>query len=178
MGTQDMLGSLIKRERRNLEFAVGEMVHKALVAALFFVAACFGTAALALYWSRLYGAETAYIMLAALFAGIGLLAALFMALPRKGPALDDSPLANGANASTAAPEDLARGYEAMTEADKELLKAALMSAAPVAVPGLIRIILKNLPLIAVIAGVVAMVIQGSKSAAEAPSAEPAPAPAE
>ena len=62
-----------------------------------------------------------------------------------------------ADAETASPsaaaDDTAQDQQArgpLSQTDKDLLVAALTSAAPIALPGLLRILLKNLPLLAVI----------------------------
>ena len=141
-----MFGSLFRRAQATVDNAVGQIVNRTIVAIPFLVAAGFGTAAIAMRLNRELGAETASLVLAAAFSVIGLLTALViyaraehpaaMAEEEDEPAEPDAPLSDDAS---------------MNAIDRELLKAALTTAAPIAVPGLLRTLGRNLPLVAAVA---------------------------
>lgn len=143
-----MFASIFKRAQATVDSAIGQAVNRAFIAVPFLVALGFATAALSLRVNREYGAETGNLIVSSLFVAFGLMAALAVSL-RRSPA--DRPAADAeqpvstfeASSSTVDPP-------ALTEADRELVLAALASAAPIALPGLIRTILRNLPLTLII----------------------------
>ncbi len=144
-----MFGMLFKRAQATVDRAIDGLVNRAIVAIPFLVAAGFGTAALALRLNREYGPETGSLILAGGFAFLGLLAALVMrgrseAAPQGEEATEPAPGPGATAADTAEAPDLAG-------ADRELMMAALTSAAPIAIPALVRTIGRNLPLVAAVA---------------------------
>lgn len=142
-----MFGSIFRRAQATVDNAIGQIVNRAIVAIPFLVAAGFGTAALAMRLNREFGPETGSLVLAAVFAVVGLLTALVVNSRAEKPAakLEET-------AEAAAPETAAAAEQPGTsDIDRELVMAALTSAAPIAIPGLLRTIGRNLPLVAAIA---------------------------
>ena len=141
-----MFGSLFRRAQATVDNAIGQIVNRAIVAIPFLVAAGFGTAAVAMRLNRELGPETASLVLAAAFSAIGLLTALVVY------ARTEKPAAVTEDVSEAAEPDAALSDDAgMNDIDRELIKAALTTAAPIAIPGLLRTLGRNLPLVAAVA---------------------------
>lgn len=144
-----MFASLFRRAQATVDRAVETLVTRAIVAVPFLVAAGFGTAALAMRLNREYGPETGSLILAGGFAALGLLVALVMRVRAESPPApeaipEETADAAAVNSETAAAADL-------TGADRELIMAALTSAAPIAIPAVVRTIGRNLPLVAALA---------------------------
>jgi hypothetical protein len=153
-----MFQRLFKRAESAAESAIDQIVAKytgRLMAAIpLLIAAGFATAALAIKMVELYGAVTGYGLMAALFAVIGLFATAIVGIrSRTTPqaAAAEEPVAAAAEPEAAADDPF----------DTSLLtpevKAILASLAPVAVPGIARGVVKNLPLLLILA-VVGLVI--------------------
>jgi hypothetical protein len=141
-----MFGSLFRRAQATVDNAIDSVVNRAIVTIPFLVAAGFGTAALAMRLNREFGAETGSVILAFGFVGVGLLAALIVHGRRSRPA----------EVVEEAAESAERTAEAATEpgisdVDRELVMAALTTAAPLALPAILRALGRNLPLVAAIA---------------------------
>ncbi|HPG89477.1 MAG TPA: hypothetical protein PLD46_07460 [Hyphomicrobium sp.] len=138
-----MFSALIHRAQSTVDNAIGQVVNRAIIAIPFLVAGAFATAALAFRLVREFGPETANLMLAGMFLVLGIMSAFIFRV---------RPLSEGA-AHDAVPEALAdpqtvkSADSSIDGADRELLMAALTSAAPIALPALIRAILRNLPLV-------------------------------
>jgi predicted permease len=142
-----MFSSIFNRAQRTVDNAIGQAVNRLIIATPFLIATGFGTAAMYLRLDREYGAETATLILAAAFSIVGLLA-LAILLPRRSQL--DAPAAEAPAAASASDADQTGTAPSMSDSDRELLMAALTSAAPIALPGLVRTLLRNLPLVAVI----------------------------
>ncbi len=151
-----MFQAIINRAQSAINDAVASAATRALMAVPFLLAAGFGVAALYLRLAREYGAETATMLMAALWTAVGLVVAAILASRRND---DDTSGASDAayedkRSETAASGDTAQPTTgptlAFSGAEKDLLLAALTSAAPIAMPQLARLLLRNLPLIAVI----------------------------
>jgi len=141
-----MLGSLFRRAQATVDNAIDHAVNRALVVIPFLIAAGFGTAALAMRLNREFGAETGSLILAGGFVLLGLVVALIV----------HSRSSKTTEAAAEAAETVNREAEkaadpAMANVDRELLMAALTTAAPIALPGLLRAVLRNLPIVAAIA---------------------------
>ena len=67
-----MFGMLFRRAQATVDRAIDGLVTRAIVAIPFLVAGGFGTAALALRLNREFGAETASLIMAGGFVGLGL----------------------------------------------------------------------------------------------------------
>ena len=141
-----MLGSLFRRAQATVDNAIDQVVNRALVAIPFLIAAGFGTAALSMRLNREFGPETGSLILAGGFVVVGLFVALIvhsqMAKPAE-PAAETTESAERAADETTDP--------ALANVDRELLMAALTTAAPIALPGLLRAVMRNLPIVAAVA---------------------------
>lgn len=150
-----MFGFIVKKAQATVDNAIGQVFNAVLVAVPLFVAGGFGTAALLRYLDRTYGTDAAYLILACGFGVLSLVALLVMNArsPRSTP-LDDEPEA--ASEPTEEP-NFVEQLGSMSKTDRELLLSALTTAGPYAIPGLLRLIVRNLPLIlAVLAAVFVM----------------------
>lgn len=139
-----MFGFIFRRAQATVDNAIGQVVNGFLVAVPLFVAAGFGTAALLRYLDRTYGTDAAYLILACGFGVIGLVALLAMnARSRNAPA--DAGTEDGAEET--ADDTSSEPLAGLSKADRDLLTSALGAAGPYALPGLLRLVLRNLPLI-------------------------------
>ena len=141
-----MFGSLFRRAQATVDNAIEHVVNRVLVAIPFLIAAAFGTAALSLRLNREFGAETASLILAGGFIVIGLIVALIVHSRSSQPA---EPLTEAAETAERAADEAAD--PAMANVDRELLMAALTTAAPLALPALLRALGRNLPILAAVA---------------------------
>lgn len=142
-----MFGSLFRRAQATVDNAIGQIVNRAIVAIPFLVAAGFGTAAIAMRLNRELGPETASLVLAGAFAVLGILTAIVVFSRQERPTVaSGEPGGEATNSETMAGADAT-----MADVDRELLMAALTTAAPVAIPGLLRTLGRNLPLVAAVA---------------------------
>lgn len=165
---------LFKRAERSIDSAISRLVGRATVAVPLLVAGGFATAALSLKLVELYGAVSAYALMAVLFATIGLVT---MAVNHREsePAAEADATADAARTSQEAGEE---GASSELELPPEVM-ALLSSAAPAAVPAIARGVFRNLPLIFILAVVVFLIsrfaqasedLAPSEADAEAPSA--------
>ncbi|MCC7251446.1 hypothetical protein [Hyphomicrobium sp.] len=146
-----MFQGLFKRAERSFDQAVTRVMGRALVAVPLLVAGGFATAALAVKLVELYGAVTAYALMAALFCVIGLVTMAIVGIEQR-PAAEtaEEPSASTAEGSSDDAADTADLFSPE-------VRAIFASAAPVALPGLIRGVGRNLPLVFILA-LVAFVI--------------------
>jgi hypothetical protein len=153
-----MFGMLFRRAQATLDRTIEGMVNRAIVVIPFLIAGGFGTAALAIRLNRDYGPETGSLILGGAFAALGLVAALAVRARSESLVEGEGPLD-----TAAAPEleaDTAADAPDLAKADRELLLAALTSAAPIAVPALVRTVGRNLPLIAALAATAFIIARG------------------
>lgn len=141
-----MLGSLFRRAQATVDNAIDQVVNRALVAIPFLVAAGFGTAALSMRLNREFGAETGSLILAGGFILIGLLVALII---HSRATKSVETVSEAADTAEQTADDVAD--PALANVDRELLMAALTTAAPMALPGLARVLMRNLPIVAAVA---------------------------
>ncbi len=164
-----MFGFLFRRAQATVDRAVDNIVHRIIIAIPFLIAGGFGTAALTLWLNREYGAETASLILAGGFAVLGLVAWLIFrphaAAPAESSGTAEEPVQASAAASAEGPD--------FSGADRELIMAALTSAAPIALPAIVRTIGRNLPLVAAVAAAAFIISRdGQGSSALQPGLEP------
>ena len=160
-----MLGSLFRRAQATVDSAIEQVVNRAIVAIPFLIAAGFGTAALSMRLNREFGAETGSLILAGGFLVLGIFTALFVY------ARSDSPAEAAADAAESAERTAEEAADpAMANVDRELLMAALTTAAPIALPGLLRALVRNLPIVAAIAAAGFVMSRGMDSDALEPGA--------
>lgn len=141
-----IFGSVIRRAEHAVENILDQALARVIVAIPLLVAAGFATASASAFFNTRYGAEMGNLILAGVFAFIGLVSAMVMAVratggpaeaPQQIPAAEVDHDGNTGEAP-AAP---------FTTSEKELMNAMLTSAAPIALPGLIRLIMRNIPLV-------------------------------
>lgn len=150
-----MFQAIINRAQSAINDVVASAATRALMAVPFLLAGGFGVAALYLRLSREYGAETASMLMALLWAAVGIVVAAIIAVRRKqdddAAQAGDDAYGRSESAATADDTQPASGPAlGFSGTEKDLLLAALTSAAPIAMPQLARILLRNLPLIAVV----------------------------
>lgn len=144
-----MFQALFKRAESAIEQSVTQLLVKLLVAVPFLVALGFAIAALANRLTVEFGSEKANLLLAGLFAALGLVMSIAVAVRRSA--------SSRPTAKAAPPPDEAESASSntssspMSDADRELLFSALTAVAPIALPQLARVVLRNLPLLAAIA---------------------------
>lgn len=143
--------SVIRRAETAIENMVDQALARVMVALPLLVAAGFATAALSTYLNARYGAQNGHLIMAGAFAGIGLLAMLYVSFMGSSNSVSDTDTdaANQENQSSHdASGDATSG--AFSEAERELMTSVLTTAAPIAVPGLVRTLIRNLPLVILI----------------------------
>lgn len=143
-----MFGFLFRRAQATVDRAVDHIVHRLLIAIPFLIAGGFGTAALAIRLNREFGPETTSLIMAGGFAVLGLVVALIIRARSEAPAESEA-----AAEEPAAQTSAAAGVEGpdLSSTDRDLIMAALTSAAPIAIPAVVRTIGRNLPLVAAVA---------------------------
>jgi hypothetical protein len=160
--------ALIHRAQASVDKAIAQVANRAIIAIPFLIALGFATSAAYLRLDREFGAETATLIMAGGFAFIGLLAAAVLRTSSSAPA------APAAEASEAAESKTAQSEEpAFAAADKELMTALLTTAAPLVLPSVLRGVLRNLPLVAVIlAAIFVLMSSGGTATGEQEPQEP------
>lgn len=153
-----MFGSLFRRVQATFDRAVDSLVSRAIVAIPFIIAGGFGTAALAIRLNREFGSEMGFLILAAGFAALGLVTALVFRVRSEAPAEADSAAEDPSTESVAATD-----APDFAGADRELMMAALTSAAPIALPAIVRTIGRNLPLVAAVAAAAFIISRDNQS---------------
>ena len=168
-----MFDSLLRRAQVTVDNAIDQAINRVIVTTPFVIAAGFGTAALTVRMTRMFGDEMGYLIVAGIFAVIGLIVAAIVSIPRSRPA--------EVAGEAAAPEpeaDPVKAAEAERKGaaiDSELMNTALKTMAPIALPVILRIFGRNLPLIAAILG--AIFVMTRTPEAEVPPVEETPAQA-
>jgi hypothetical protein len=162
-----MFQAVIQRAQRAVDSTLAKLVTRAAVAVPLVIAAGFGTAALTVTLTDVYGPALSYSMMAGLFVLLGGLSAALVS-------------ANGSTEATPAEptptmaEDVAEVAAPLL--DRDTLVTLLSTAGPVALPGLLRVAARNLPLL-VMAVIVAFFFFGrsvTSSEGEATEADTAP----
>jgi len=162
-----MFGFLIDRAKLAIDTAIGHVVWRILAGLPFLVALWFLTRAANMRLTREFGAETANLTVGLAYAALGVLALLILR-SAEGSLLSDRKEAEPSPTELPA---TASASVAFSEADRELLMAAMTSAAPVALPAVVRALLRNIPLILVV--IAALFVLSRSSPEEAP-AQPSP----
>lgn len=142
-----MFQGLLQRVERSANQVIARALERALVAVPLLVAAGFATAALTVKLVELYGAVTAYGVMAAIFSVIGLVTMAIIGIGANG---SDA----GATQTDAESEQPFQAEGLIDEATDLLtpeVRSVLASVAPMALPGMIRGARRNLPLILMLA---------------------------
>ncbi len=164
-----MFQGLFKRAENKIDSVLAKYLGRALVAVPLLVAAGFATAALTVKAVEIYGTVTGYAMMAALFAVIGLVTMAIVGIEQRREAEPET-AAQADTASTEA-EQAEAGIDPMDLLTPEV-RAMLASTAPMALPGLVRGVGRNLPLILFLALIGFIISRFGESAASASSHEP------
>jgi hypothetical protein len=166
-----MFQGLLKRAERSIDSVVTKFVDRALVTAPLVVAGGFATAALTVKLVELYGHVTAYALMAALFAVIGLVT---LALVGNGASTGAASETAESEPQQTAADESASDSEASDMDLSDLLtpemRAILTSAAPMALPGIARGVSRNLPLILLLAVVGFVISRFAESPEKTPEA--------
>jgi hypothetical protein len=143
--------AIFQQAQATVESSIDHAIDRVIMAVPFLVAAGFGTAALALRLVDTYGGETGALIMAGLFVLVGLVVATFQAVSRKRRPRASASVADTNSADAPAAGETTTSSTGFSSSEKDLLVAALTTAAPVALPQLLRVLLRNLPLLAAIA---------------------------
>lgn len=183
-----MFKELFQRAQRTVDRTIDQVVYSAIVAIPFLIAAGFATATLTLKLTEEFGPETGYLLMAALFGVIGLVA--FGIVSLRPQSIEETVAHVDPSAQDNAPESKPI-FDDLSAADKELLRSSLTAFAPLAAPAILRLFTRNLPLLVAVGAAVAFVFRdqifdGSRSTADSadegnePSSpdDPAAAPAD
>jgi hypothetical protein len=156
-----MFQAVVQRAQRAVDSTLAKLVTRAAVAVPLVIAAGFGTAALTVTLTDTYGPALSYTIMAGLFVVLGGIVAAVMSWD------------NGATEEPK-PEEAPSVVENVAEVaapllDRDTLIALLTTAGPVALPGMLRIAARNLPLL-VAAVIVAFFFFGRSVAGDEPGA--------
>lgn len=146
-----MFRALFRQAQVTMEASIHQVVERIWIAVPFVIAAGFAAASLTIRLVHDYGAERASLAMALLFAVLGLIVAAILSRPRA-PVDPEAVVAEEMareQAKGEAPREASTAGLSVSES--ELLMAALASALPMAVPHIMRALLRNLPLIAAVA---------------------------
>lgn len=144
-----IFGSVIRRAENAVENMLDQALGRVLVALPLLVAAGFATASASIYIVGKYGPELGYLIMAAAFTVLALLVAAYVAVKSNGSqsAASETPPLTASQADGEAGIAPESQSQPLTGSERELLNSLLASAAPIAVPGVTRLVLRNLPLI-------------------------------
>ena len=151
-----MLQAIVDRAQRAVDTLVSKYVTRAAVAVPFVVALGFGTAAATVKLTEEFGSMTAYAILAAVFGAVGLAAAAAIAMNGPDPV-----------AGTDTVEQVTASADATdrkSAIDPDIILAALGAVGPAALPGMVRLLARNLPLVFGIVIIVYLLFSDTKKA--------------
>jgi hypothetical protein len=165
-----MFRGIVQKAEGAVSSAVGAVVWRAAVAVPLVIAAGFAIAALTVKLSQAYGPALAYTIMAGLFVAVAGTIAVIMS--RKEPVTEPEAEESGPTLAENAAE------LAAPLLDRDTIVPLLATAGPMALPALLRIAARNLPLM-VMAVIVALFYFGRSIAGDNQSVEqPKPDPAE
>ena len=134
-----MLQGLFNRAQRSIDALVSTYVRRLAIAVPFVISIGFTTAIAVVWLSQEYGSLTAYTVLASVFAVIGVLTMAAIAASTPHHALPSQAVTQEMPAVDAP--------QIAPAIDTELLLTTLGAVGPVALPALLRLIARNLPLL-------------------------------
>jgi hypothetical protein len=155
-----MLGFIFRKAQATVDNAISQLVWGLLMAVPLLVAAGFATAALSGHLHKIYAPEIANLILAAGYAAVGLLVAAVYAL--RGAV---QPAAEEAGEAEAG-QDASEATGPLSDSDRDFVFSALSGAVPFAIPPVLAAVLRNLPLVLLIA-VAAFILTRDQPAPEA-----------
>ena len=151
-----MLQAIVDRAQRSIETLVSKYVRRAAVGVPFVIALGFGTAAATVKLTAEFGSMVAYAILAVAFASVGLAAAAAIAM--SGP----NSVATPATGDDATASIDATGKESAIGPD--VILAALGAVGPAALPGMVRLLARNLSLVLAVAIIAYLLFSDTKKA--------------
>lgn len=160
-----MFDSVIRHAKATVETSIGQIVDRTIVAVPFIVAAGFLTTALAAWLIDTYGVATGSLIVGVVFLVVGGIVAALM--PNRTVEKAEAQMASEDYVNRASSADADPDGGMWSETEKDVLKAALAASAPHAVPIVLRLVMRNLPIIAAALG--AFFIMTRSSAAERPT---------
>ena len=143
-----MLQSLFRRAEATVDNAIASVLARALVVVPFLVGAGFGTAALAIYAYDVFGVAAGNLLVAGIFCLVGLITAAIVGL-REASASRAS--ANTLTEDSSPEDERAASKPLLDPMDRDVMAAVASAVGPVALPFVLRSVLRNLPLIAAVA---------------------------
>jgi len=165
-----MFQGLIQKAEGAVGSAVNKVAFRAAVAVPLVIAAGFGIAALTVTLTQAYGAALSYTIMAGVFVAMAAITAVIMS--RKEPVAEPE----AEEPATSVAEDVAKFATPLF--DRETMVPLLATAGPIALPALLRLGARNLPLL-VIAIIVALFYFCRSIAGESqPIKKPTPIPSE
>lgn len=167
-----MFGSILQQAKVTIRSSISEAVDRALVAVPFLIAGGFLTTALAAYLIRNYGLEIGALIVGVLFLLIGLIVSLAFKSSTSTAGAEPEAAAE-TSASSGAQSDSAAHEQWWSEAERDVVKAAAAAAVPYTVPVLMRLVLRNLPLIAAVAAALFVLTRPTDPTEQGPYAAPA-----
>lgn len=143
-----MLQSLFRRAEATVDNAIASVLMRALVAIPFLVAAGFCTAALAIYAYDNLGVAAGNLLVAGIFCLVGLVVAAIVAVRLRSSSQQSSDASAGASVS----RDAGEGPKPLLDQiDRDVVAAMVTAVGPVALPFVLRSVMRNLPLLAAVA---------------------------
>lgn len=159
-----MFESVIQRAQAGIHNAVDTMLGKVVAMVPFVIAFGFAIAALSSWLYREIGIELGNLVMAVIFAVIGLVGYAYASADGPQSLTAGEGYAETAPLSGETVETPKTGQ--WTDVEKEMAAALLSVAAPSAAPALLRLVLRNLPLVlAILAAVFVMTRQTEPEAA-------------
>lgn len=167
-----IFGSVIRRAEAAVDNILEQAMARVAVAALLIIAGGFATAALTTYLTARYGVGPGYLIMAGLFATLGLIAAVYVSVRTPASAEAAAEAQAKSEATPALGEEQPAAALPFSEAERELVTSALTSAVPIALPAFVRMLLRNIPLVVLIL-VIGYIFSRKETGAVAPAkAEP------
>lgn len=164
-----MLAALFHRAEAAVDNAIGLVLTRVLLAIPFLVAVGFATAAATSYAVRELGPEAGYLVVAAVFAVIGVIASAIVFASSPAARTDD---VAGLQSTSQSPEETRDATPEMSSVDRELIMTALTSTAPLALPALINLVVRNFPIVAALLAIIYVLSRPSPEVSD-PEAEKA-----
>src|SRR6478672_7291003 len=162
-----MFAALIHKAQATIDNVLGLALGRVITAIPFIIAAGFGTAALSVWMNRQFGAELGNLIVAILFCVVGAITAAVVKAKTE-PTMEET---SEAERLASEPGDSKTAKPPLSSVDHELLITALTTATPIALPRLIKMVLRNLPLLTVV-GITAFVLTRTSNTALRPVSRP------
>lgn len=137
-----MFQEIANRAQRAVDTLVSKYVTRLAVAVPFVVALAFGTAAASVKLTEMYGSMRANAVLAGIFALLGLVTAAAIGFSQPTPELTAEPQRAVAHEPTAQ-----QTGDAPLFANADAMLAAIGAIGPTALPMVLRLLVRNLPLV-------------------------------